>query len=264
MVSNLSIIFMVISLLISILMPIILVINFYKKERFSLMAVLIGAIVFLVSQVATRIPLLSYFSTQDWYRNLSSNVAVMAVFLGLTAGIFEEVARFIAMKYFMKDKLEWKNGLAFGIGHGGIEAIVIVGMTLINNIVLSFMINAGIFEAAVASQLPPEAIAQVKASLVNTSPLYFLAGGYERIMTMAIQIALSIMVLYAVKLKKPVFLLYAILLHGIVDALAVILANRGLNIWVAEIYVTVCAALALVYIIKSRGKLTASIPYQKI
>ncbi|MGB7604470.1 MAG: YhfC family glutamic-type intramembrane protease [Lutisporaceae bacterium] len=251
MVSNLSMVFMTISMLISILMPIALAIYFYKKKKISLLAVLIGAIVFVVSQLLLRIPMLTFLGTQEWYKAMSLNIAFLAVFLGLTAGLFEEVARYIAMKYFMKNRLSWKNGLAFGIGHGGIEAIILVGMTILSNLILSFMINAGVFEATIGAQLAPEAVDQLKSALVNAPSLSFLIAGYERIMAMIIQIALSIIVLYSVKLKKPIYLLYAILLHGVIDSPLVILMGMKVNYWVMELYVTACAALGLAFIIKS-------------
>jgi uncharacterized membrane protein YhfC len=37
----------------------------------------------------------------------------------------------------LKNKLSWQNGIAFGIGHGGIEALVFVGSAYVNNIVFN-------------------------------------------------------------------------------------------------------------------------------
>lgn len=253
MVNTLSIVFMIISFLICILLPTILTIYFYKKHRISLMAVLIGAITFLVSQIATRIPLLTLLGRQQWYLDFASNnIYAVAIFLGLTAGIFEEVARYIAMKLFMKKNLSWKNGVAFGIGHGGIEAIVLVGLTLLNYIVISFMINAGLFESTIGAQLPVGTAIQIKSMLVDAPVIDFLAGGFERIMTMAVHIAFSLIVLYSVKFKKPIYLLYAILLHALVDAPVVILGHFGLSTWALEAVIAVFAAVCLVYIIRTK------------
>lgn len=253
MVSSLSIVFMTVSLLIAVLMPIALAVYFYRREKISVKVLLIGASVFIVFQLLTRIPLLSYVSTQAWYKSMASNVTLLAIFLGLTAGLFEEMGRYIAMKYFMKNNLRWKDGLAFGIGHGGIESIVIVGMGLISSIVLCFMLNAGVFESLVGAKMTPEALGQIKSALTEPSSITFLAGGYERIMTMVIQIALSMVVLYSVKAKKPIYLLYAILLHGVVDTPVVIFSSMKLNIWAIELYVTACAAVSLALIIKLKG-----------
>ncbi|MDF2530844.1 MAG: hypothetical protein K0Q65_425 [Clostridia bacterium] len=252
MVNILSIAFMIVTLLICFLLPAALLVYFYRKHKISLIAVLWGAIVFLVSQVAIRIPLLTILGKQQWYMEMSSNIYVIALFLGLTAGLFEEVGRYIVMEFFMKKSLSWKNGIAFGIGHGGIEAMVIVGLTILNYVIMSFMINSGVFESMIAANLPQGVAEQIKSMLVDTPAINFLAGGFERIMTMMIQIALSVIVLYAVKFKKPVYLLYAILLHAVVDTPAVILGNMGLNVWLIELYIAACAAASLIYVIKAK------------
>lgn len=253
MVNTFSIVFMAISMLICFLLPVALIIYFYKKHKINLIAVLLGAIVFFVSQIAIRIPLLSILGKQQWYIEMSTNIYLIALFLALTAGIFEEVGRYIVMKLFMKKGLNWKNGIAFGIGHGGIEAIIIVGLTLLNYVVISMMINSGLFDSAIAATLPPAIAEQIRSTLVDTPAINFLGGGFERTMTMIIQIAFSVMVLYAVKFKKPIYLLYAILLHAAVDAPTVILVNMGLNIWLTELYIAACAAVGLIYIMKAKG-----------
>jgi uncharacterized membrane protein YhfC len=253
MVNTLSIVFMIVSILICFLLPIGLTIYFYRKHKISLIVVLFGAIVFFVSQIAIRIPLLSILAKQQWYIDMSSNIYVLALFLALTAGIFEEVGRYIVMKLFMKKSLNWKSGIAFGIGHGGIEAMIIVGLTLINYVVISIMINSGLFDNVIAATMAPEIAEQIRTTLVDTPTVNFLGGGFERTMTIIIQIAFSIMVLYAVKFKKPVYLLYAILLHAVVDAPTVVLVSMGLNVWIIELFIAACAAVALIYIIKTKS-----------
>ena len=252
MVNTLSIVFMIVSMLICFLLPVALIIYFYRKHKISLIAVLLGAIVFFVSQIAIRIPLLSILGKQQWYIDMATNIYLIALFLALTAGIFEEVGRYIVMKLFMKKSLNWKNGIAFGIGHGGIEAIIIVGLTLLNYIVISMMINSGLFDSTIAATLPPAIAEQIRSTLVDTPTINFLGGGFERTMVIIIQIALSVMVLYAVKFKKPIYLLYAILLHAVVDAPTVVLVSMGLNIWIIELYIAACATVGLIYIMKAK------------
>lgn len=164
MVNILSIVFMIVSMLICFLLPVALIIYFYRKYKISLIAVLLGAIVFFVSQIAIRIPLLSIVGKQQWY---------------------------IVMKLLMKKSLNWKNGIAFGIGHGGIEAIIIVGLTLLNYIVISMMINSGLFDSAIAATLPPTVAEQIRSTLVDSPTINFLGGGFERTMTMDYRIIYS-------------------------------------------------------------------------
>jgi uncharacterized membrane protein YhfC len=128
-----------------------------------------------------------------------------ALFLGVTAALFEEGGRWIVMTLFMKNKRRVSDGIAFGVGHGGIEAVVFVGIGFI---------------VALLSSTP-------------TPPFETMLGGVERLLTMVLHVGWSVMVLRSVVRKKPFWLLLAILLHTAVDMLAVLLAQAGIEpLWI--------------------------------
>lgn len=249
MVSMASIAGMIFSLVVSFALPIGLGVYFYKKHRIYLPAIVIGALAFAITQMFTRIPLLQWLSTQTWYVEITQNTLLLALFLSLTAGLFEETGRFLGFKYILKDRLEWKNGIAYGIGHGGFEAIAIVGLANINNLVVSNMINSGQIDA-LGSSLPAESVAYVTGQLINTQPLFFVVGGLERIMVMGIHIALSLIVLYGVMNQKNIYWLYAVLLHALVNMPAVLL--QGYSLWLTEGILLVMFIISIVFISKSR------------
>lgn len=251
MVSNWSIIFMFISLTIVLALPIGLAIYFVKKEKASIKSILVGALVFIVFQILTRVPLLQVLSQQAWYFKMASNVVLLGIFLGLTAGLFEEIGRFLGFKLLLKNRLSWADGVAFGIGHGGIEAILLVGLSFINNIFYSFSINSGTLDSITAN-LPSDAVYLLKNQLINTPSHLFLAAGVERIFAIALQIAFTLVVLYGVKKKAFKYVVLAIGLHFLVDSPLPLLMSSGLNLWVIEIFVGICAAIALYFIIKSK------------
>lgn len=254
MVSTASLILMFISLLLVFLFPIGLIIFMYKKYRISFKALLVGAAVFIVFQFLTRIPLLGILAGQPWYRPLADNLFFSAVIIGgLTAGLFEEVGRYLGFRFALKKELSWENGIAYGIGHGGIEAVGLVGLSYINNIVVSIMINNGIFDSTIVPQVGEDAAWQIKNALITTPPVDFLLGGVERIFAVVAHIAFSLVVLYAVMHRKPAYLLYAILLHAALNAPAVILMAQGFGAWAAELYLFVFAVAAFVFIVKSKG-----------
>lgn len=253
MVSPASIVSMVFTLLICFALPFGLAFYFYRKERIALVAVLVGALVFVASQMLLRIPLLQFLAGMPWYQQMAGNLLLIALLLSVTAGLFEEVGRFLGFKYLLRRLLSWKNGIAFGIGHGGIEAILIVGFTYINNIVYSVMINRGTYDQLIAPQLGPQLAAFLKEQLVNTSPALFAAAGLERAFTVVIHIALSLVVLLAVTRGKPIFLLYAILLHALVNFPAVMIQGLGYSIWFAELYVLLLALAGYIFIIRSKN-----------
>lgn len=248
MVSTLSIAFLIISAIICFMLPASVLIFLYRKEKISVRAALIGAAAFIISQIVLRIPMLTFLNSQMWYLELSTNRWFLALFLSLTAGLFEETARFIGLRYLLKDHLEWKNGIAFGLGHGGAEAIIIVGISLISNIVFSIMINAGSFDSYASVKLQSMTAQLIKNTLINTNPYVFLLPGLERVLAITAHIALTLVVLYGVMNKQNICLLYAVLLHALLDFPAVIVKNTLL----VEGYVFIFALLSLLFIIKSR------------
>lgn len=256
MVSQPAIVFMLITVLLSFVFPVGAVVYLYKKKRISLKAVGVGALTFLLFQFATRIPLLTLLSTEPWFQGLMGNLFFSAVLIGgVSAGLFEEVGRYLAFRFPLKRNLSWKNGLAYGLGHGGIEAIMLVGVTYIYYIGLSLMLNAGQFDSLIGTQFDAETAAMIRSQLVNTPPVYFLFGGLERFFTLFIHIGLSLMVLYGVITGKIRYLLYAILLHTLVNAPTVIMFEMGVNIWLVQGFILLLAVLALVWIVRSRSLL---------
>lgn len=250
MVSTVALVFMVISAVLIFVVPVGLVFAMRRRDAITLRPVAVGAAVFIVSQVLTRIPLLNYLSGQPWFPAAGSVSGVLL--LAFSAGLFEETGRYIGFKYFLRQHRRWNDGVAFGLGHGGIEAIALVGATFIMNIIMSLAINSGTFDATMGQSLGPQAAA-VKEVLTGTPPVHFLLGGLERLLTLAIHVALSLVVLYGVVQGRARFLLLAILLHGVVNLSVFLTMQPGYGLWLAEAYLCILAVAALMFIRRSRG-----------
>ena len=127
-----------------------------------------------------------------------------------------------------KKKINYEQGVAAGLGHGGIEAILIVGMTYINNLLYAIMINSGAFaqtiEAVAATDTTGMAEAQllaIQASLVEAPSYLFYLAGYERVLTVILHTAMSLLVCYLVYKKKAVLGVgIAFVMHFLVDFIA--------------------------------------------
>lgn len=158
--------------------------------------VLLGALTFFVFQGLLRIPLLQVVLPL-WDRYVLfqfTRPVAFLVFLSLSAGIFEEVGRYLVMKRFMP-KAPVSHGLAFGIGHGGIEAVLLVGINLL-------------------------ALALTQAVPIGPLSGQFFAAGLERITAMTFHVCLSVLVWRSLAEERPVLLPWAILLHTLLNVLA--------------------------------------------
>lgn len=177
------------------------------------------------------------------------------VYAALAAAVFEETGRLIAMKFWMKKWLDFPNALMYGIGHGGVEAILIGGLSGISNLVSMLMINSGAMQntlAALPAESANQTVSQLSALWTTPAPLFFVSG-IERISAIILHIGLSLLIYRAVKAGKcrtaafTAVLAYGI--HFIVDFFAVA-APALLPIYVIEIGVFVMAAGTLVMALK--------------
>lgn len=59
------------------------------------------------------------------------------------AGIFEESARYIYFKWILNKENRLQDAFSYGGGHGGIEAMFIVGTTYLSNFVVQSLLITG-------------------------------------------------------------------------------------------------------------------------
>ena len=247
--------------------PIIAFIIVRKKSKNVTGALFAGIISFTVMQVVIRIPIMQYvLPNMPWYIKMAnSQVLLYALFLGFTAGLFETVGRYFTLKWFIRDKTSYYAGLSHGIGHGGIEAILLVGLNTVIYAVYAVMINNGTYAQMVDAsaigangelvRTQMEALAQV---LVNGTAGTTLLGLLERFLTLFIHIGLSLLVAEGiVKGKGLLYSLYALLFHALVDTTAVLMVAAAWNVYLIEGVIAIYAAVAIVYIFTSKKRFAA-------
>ena len=197
-----------VSLLIAMGLPIVALFLFGVKNRGKGIwsAWILGALGFLVTQILIRIPILTALQSQGWFLVFSRNHLFLYAFvLAFTAGLFELAGRFAVAKL-MGKKLTCQRSLAAGMGHGGIEAIILVGMAYINNLVYITMINNGTFDAmaaeVAAAGVDASQLHLLKETLLTTSPAMFLLGGFERLLTMICHAGMTMIVSWGIHTGK--------------------------------------------------------------
>jgi uncharacterized membrane protein YhfC len=142
----------------------------------------------------------------------------------VTAGIFEEVGRYLGYRLlWRREGKTWERAVMYGVGHGGLESILLVGglaiIGLVNTVIVSNM-DVGQLPLA-AEQLAHlrEAQAQIAAM-----PWWLpLLGGVERVFAMSIQVSLSVLVLQCFLRSILKWLWIAIGYHILVDLVAPLL-----------------------------------------
>ena len=249
-VSLASIIGMCFTLLISFGLPIGLLLYAMNKLKAKMISFWIGAATFVVFALVLE-QLLHIGMINQFGEALTGIILMKAIYGGLAAGIFEEVGRFISMKLFMKRFLNKENAFMYGVGHGGIEAMIIVGLTTVSNLISAYMINTGLMEKSLElfdSDIKQQTIDQLTV-LWTTSPVDFYMAGVERVVAITLHLSLSYIVYRAVKDGKIQLLFLSIALHAFADFVTVLVAGYA-PVIVVEIVLIVIVSIIAVFVYK--------------
>ncbi len=250
-VSTTSLIGMIFSLILSFGLPIVLLILVKIKLKASLTSFIIGCATFIVFALVLE-PILHSVVLTATGTLLTDNIILYGLYGGLAAALFEETGRLIAMKFFMKESLNKQNTIMYGIGHGGIEAILLVGLTYISNLLSAFMINSGALQASmelVDAELQQTTFEQIKV-LWELPAWQFYMAGVERLIAITLQIALSVLVYKAVSLKSRPYWFIAFGIHFAVDFLTVVVTGLGAPIWIVEVLLLIAVVFVARYAYK--------------
>lgn len=183
---------------------------------------LAGAVTFVGSQ-ALHIPfnlLLLNPRLELGQSALTVSFVLSAVLLGLSAGVFEELARYLVLRTWQREARSWREALMLGAGHGGVESMllgVLVLLTLFQMIAYRGADLAALFSA---EELP---LAQQQLEAYWGAPAALsLLGAVERLFALALHLSLSVMVMRSFTHANRGWLAVAIGWHALVDAAGVL------------------------------------------
>jgi uncharacterized membrane protein YhfC len=229
----------IVAIFIEIAVPLILAVIIWKKFKVSWAIFFLGMVLFLASLI--RMPLNNFLGTllQNNFRGEIFYI-LFGVMAGLMAGIFETGVRCIAIGAVIKPG-DYYKGLMYGIGHGGGgESMIFVGLTtLANYIIFKFFPNI----------LPANILPQM-AQMAWYLPL---VGALERVLAISIQIAFSVLIMYAFTSRKYYIIAVTVIFHTIVDFTAYYI-NYKFGFWFAEIGVAVFALIGIIIIFKLKPR----------
>jgi uncharacterized membrane protein YhfC len=221
--------------------------NFYKAKVSS---TLIGAGIFIFcTLILENICHIIFLSGKN---PIIGGTIPYLTYVVLTTAVIEETGRLVAFRYFMPKRPGVKNAMMYGFGHGGIECIFLGSAMLFNNLTLAITVNnlgvQGYIEkiGSTGEQL----VRQKEAfyGFINTPATQYLLAGSERLIVFAAQIALSVLIYYAVT-RTELRMLYpvAIGLHAILNLPAAMYQKKVVtNIPLMETIIAVVATCIII------------------
>ena len=232
--------------LLMISMPVALAIFLARRWKLGWRLWLVGAAGFVISQVG-HIPFNAWMSgvlnqTALVHLSPANQTLFNAVFLGLSAGLFEELTRYAVLRWWLKDARSWRRGVLAGAGHGGVEAILLGCLALYAFLQFSALRTADLSTIVSPTQL---AQAQQQVAAYWSGPWYAaLLGALERLFTIVIQVSLAVIVLQALTRKQWWWVGLAVLYHALLDGVS-LLVLKPAGIYGTEAIVGGFALLSL-------------------
>lgn len=223
------------SLLVIIGLPVGLGIAVTRKHKGSGYAIMIGAFCYIVSAYVLEQILHGLVFTA--FPNIRNNIVVFCLYGCLAAGLFEETARLLGLRVLCRKDKSPAVGFAYGVGHGGIEAILLAGLTMINNLMVMYAINSGNTDSLLTGlegdqiTLAQEQLAQLAA----VPATQWLAAGFERVCAIGLHLALSMLIWMVVTRRLPAWgYPAAIGLHAVSNLPAMLCQAGLLGVWPTE------------------------------
>ncbi len=216
--------------LLEIFVPVILGIYIYRKYGATWGVFFVGCALFIASLV--RSPINSYASL--WIYNNFTGAALIYLSIAvpsLTAGIFEEGARWIAFRFLVKDH-RFGNALMYGAGHGGIESILLVGVSVLST--------------AITAYFYPSSIPEYQLAAIEATPEWIaFVGLWERLAAISFHLGMSVLILQSFRAKQPIYVGAAIASHFLFNFTAVYASQWG--VVASEVVATAWGLAALLY-----------------
>lgn len=186
--------------------------------------VLWGAATFLLAQ-ALRLPSLQGLTSLFEAGALpapdpANQIAVNIAILSITAGIFEESARYLAYRYMIPQARSWNAAVTYGAGHGGMESIALGGLMAFE---FASMLALGTPGASPLPGQSPEEHTRIGEQVTRywaTPPYVPMLGALERVFSLCFHLTMAVVVLEAVKRGSLAWLLAAVAAHAAANAAA--------------------------------------------
>ena len=240
----------------SFVLPFAMMVFWQIKYKKSVMPALTGALVFVTfGGILKSVPNMFFFQLDNPVsRFIRGNIWGYALCAGLLAGLFEETGRFVAFKLLLKQRDNRETAIAYGLGHGGIECMIVLGFSMLQNFTYAQVINAGQMEKMIGTledESSKEIFRELQEAIINLSVQDCIWAGVERVSAMVLQVSLSVLVFYSVKtINKTYFLAIAIALHSFIDVFAAYnqhLTNGSLPGAAFEIIILVYSMITAVF-----------------
>ncbi|AOK47013.1 MULTISPECIES: YhfC family intramembrane metalloprotease [Burkholderia] len=176
-----------------------------------------------------------------------SKPVTFAVFGTVVAALFEEIGRYLGLRFLAKrygPSDGDARGLSNGIGHGGAQAWFVGVVVLAQWVYLAWLANRGELNAQL-STMPADLALRIQVMLATMSPVSVAVSALERVAAFVVQLALSVLMWRGMRANKRWILPAMIVLHPVIDLPSILYNGGGVPFeWMVALYLLLTAGFA--------------------
>ncbi len=175
-----------------------------------------------------------------------NNVVLYVIYGSAAAGVFEETARFLSFRFFLKKNRSAENAVSYGLGHGGCEMILLLGLQAVIALAMIATVSPDVVNE-LSSESDFYAYSRVISQLTAYSQVTYgnlAISVLERIIALILQVSLSVLVMEAVMVKGRIWLYpAAIVIHALMDVPAALYQCGVIPVIVCELIMAAFTAV---------------------
>lgn len=255
-----------ITVLLMIAIPVVFFIYWWKKHKgqVKISWLIAGAVGFILSARVLELGVHYFCIVLDnpVSRFINGHTIAFVLYGVLMAGVFEECGRHIILKYIMKKDRTRENAVLYGIGHGGIEILVVLLPSMITYLAIAVLFSSGDTEYAlktlnITEETAATALPSVQAAAAFDYGLMAM-NVIERLLAMGAHIGLTAIVFYGVVRGRKGCLPLAILLHMLMDTFPAMYQRGLLPLWSVEVWAAFWAVAIMCIAVRLYRKMAVS------
>ena len=245
-----------VSILAQIGVPLTIALVFRRRTRAAWQAFFAGALIFVLFQLFTWLPLGTYIDTVFGSRIASGFSEFWQLTLAFVSSLVVEGGRWLGYRYLFPRgalRLSWRNGVMYSLGYASVETMLLIaGLTFIWFLGYAILSQVGMdgLLRALGSEANPS-LRDALQAIVDTSWQQPIVVAVERMLDLPHQIAWSLLVMQSLIRGQKRWFGFSVLYHTSVAVIVPGLARLA-GFWVAEGINLVLASLSLWIVLRIR------------
>lgn len=237
---------MIFAALIGILGPIIAAWVSAVKFKTKVSPIFLGISGYIISELFIRSGLLQALSGTAFFKGIREIELLYQLFLAVTIVVFEELVRWLIMRFAFNKRANDEYACSFGVSWGAVECLITLGLVYFSYYMTAKTINAGNY--GILSEVELADLTEASKYIATLSPLSIVLDIIKGVAGMVMQVFYTFVITRGIVNKTTPFCLgLAAIVHLLYIYVPTLLILLPAGLIISTLFCSLCATLLLYY-----------------